>query len=57
MQNILDVDIQWIVGWILLPGCKSSGSEVEKSDQEDGDEGFDDSTIDPKLLAKLKKVR
>ncbi|XP_053401121.1 claspin-like isoform X2 [Mercenaria mercenaria] len=36
-------------------GCKSSGSEVEKSDNEQGDEGFDESTIDPKLLAKLKK--
>ncbi|XP_060554260.1 claspin-like isoform X1 [Ruditapes philippinarum] len=36
-------------------GCRSSGSEVEKSDHENGDEGFDESSIDPKLLAKLKK--
>jgi hypothetical protein len=37
-------------------GCRSSGSEVEKSDHENGDEGFDESSIDPKLLAKLKKA-
>ncbi|KAL4238153.1 hypothetical protein ACF0H5_002864 [Mactra antiquata] len=36
-------------------GCKSSGSEVEKSDNEQQDEGFDETSIDPKLLAKLKK--
>ncbi|KAH3845071.1 hypothetical protein DPMN_087341 [Dreissena polymorpha] len=34
--------------------CQSSGSEVERSDTEAGqDEGFDD--VDPKLLAKLRK--
>ncbi|XP_052769691.1 claspin-like isoform X2 [Mya arenaria] len=37
-------------------GCKSSGSELDKSDHEGGeDEGFNDSDIDPKLRAKLKK--
>lgn len=49
----------WNVSWhldVFLAGCKSSGSEVERSDNEAEDEGFDDSSIDPKLLAKLKKV-
>ncbi|WAR20345.1 CLSPN-like protein [Mya arenaria] len=39
-------------------GCKSSGSELDKSDHEGGeDEGFNDSDIDPKLRAKLKKAK
>ena len=49
--------IYWFkLRFVYLTGCKSSGSESERSGNEDGDEGFDDSSIDPKLLAKLKKV-